>query len=160
MKLRSEKCDFWLSFEKVFAKYLILLSKCVKATKQSYHESWLRRNGGASAGVSGSAGLFWRSGEGGAKFLHLGVVRFVLGLPLEGGFWSAPYVIFEPTWVPRYVEVGVKIVNKSRLNCVKKLKPLGDQFLKDLGAILGRKMEASWHQIRTKICLILKVVAS
>ena len=66
---------------------------------------------------------------------------------LLGDFQSQHGPNMAPSWVPRWSQNGEKIDAKID----QKIDAFQDRFLKRFWRIFGRKMEASWHQNRSKI---------
>ena len=95
----------------------------------------------------------------GGRGLHFGVILGVwagsgsqmrLGRRLGrllGDFQSQHGPNMAPSWVPRWSQNGEK--NDAKID--QKIDAFQDRFLKRFWRIFGRKMEASWHQNRSKI---------
>ena len=95
----------------------------------------------------------------GGRGLHFGVILGVwagsgsqmrLGRRLGrllGDFQSQHGPNMAPSWVPRWSQNGEKIDAKID----QKIDAFQDRFLKRFWRICGGKMEASWHQNRSKI---------
>ena len=64
-----------------------------------------------------------------------------------GGSWAIFRANMAPSWVPRWSQNGEKIDAKID----QKIDAFQDRFLKRFWRIFGGKMEASWHQNRSKI---------